>query len=52
MKLTMNNIMIVMAMFVLKTARACIMLTMTKKELDTYNAIIRQKLIDKGINYG
>ena len=35
----------------LKTARAAIIATLNKEELKIYNAILRKKLIDKGINH-
>jgi hypothetical protein len=35
----------------LKTARAAIIATLTEDEHKVYNAILRKKLIDKGINH-
>ena len=35
----------------LKTARAAIIASLSKEEKEIYDAILRQKLIDKGINY-
>lgn len=53
----MDKLILKMKIAALKTARAAIMATLTKEELATYNAIVRDKLINgrgrrNGINYG
>jgi hypothetical protein len=47
----MDRLILQLKIWALKAARRAVISTLSKEEHEVYNAILRQKLIDKGINH-